>query len=38
MFVDIALKAVGIQLIYAAAVLFISSLVTKAVDGKGEKE
>lgn len=38
MFVDIALKAVGIQLVYAAVVVFISFLVTKAMDRKGESK
>ena len=36
MFVDIALKSVGIQLIYAAVVVLVSTLVTKMSGEKGE--
>lgn len=38
MFVDVALKAVAVQLIYAAVVVFVSSFVTKMMDRKGESK
>ena len=34
MFVDIALKAVGIQLVYAAIVVGVSTLVSKIIERK----
>ncbi len=38
MFVDVALKAVLIQFIYAAAVIGISTLVTKISESRKKKE
>lgn len=36
MFVDIVLKAVGVQLVYAAVVVCIASLVSKMVKGESK--